>query len=129
MVNAIHIEAPQELERFSVLQGLSNITPGQVQRSGADAHWVVDDSGGMQARCSLWWSTAPQLPGQRVGILGHYAARTIEAARSLLQTACTELARQGCTLAIGPMDGSTNRRYRLLTERGTEPPFFLEPDN
>jgi GNAT superfamily N-acetyltransferase len=27
------------------------------------------------------------------------------------------------------MDGSTWRRYRLLTGRGTEPPFFLEPDN
>jgi GNAT superfamily N-acetyltransferase len=27
------------------------------------------------------------------------------------------------------MDGSTARRYRLLTERGHEPPFFLEPDN
>ena len=27
----------------------------------------------------------------------------------------------GCTLAVGPMDGSTWRCYRLLTERGTEP--------
>ncbi len=27
------------------------------------------------------------------------------------------------------MDGNTWQRYRLLTERGSEPPFFLEPDN
>jgi hypothetical protein len=27
------------------------------------------------------------------------------------------------------MDGSTWRRYRLVTDRGEEPPFFLEPDN
>ncbi len=27
------------------------------------------------------------------------------------------------------MDGNTWRRYRLVTERGAEPPFFLEPDN
>jgi predicted N-acetyltransferase YhbS len=27
------------------------------------------------------------------------------------------------------MDGTTWRRYRLVTRRGTEPPFFLEPDN
>jgi GNAT superfamily N-acetyltransferase len=46
-----------------------------------------------------------------------------------LQLACDELARQGCTLAIGPMDGNTSRRYRLLSERGSEPLFFLEPDN
>jgi GNAT superfamily N-acetyltransferase len=27
------------------------------------------------------------------------------------------------------MDGNTWRRYRFVVERGTEPPFFLEPDN
>jgi GNAT superfamily N-acetyltransferase len=27
------------------------------------------------------------------------------------------------------MDGSTWRRYRFVTDRGPEPPFFLEPDN
>jgi GNAT superfamily N-acetyltransferase len=32
-------------------------------------------------------------------------------------------------MAVGPMDGNTWRRYRLLTERGSEPVFFLEPDN
>ena len=31
--------------------------------------------------------------------------------------------------AVGPLDGSTWRRYRLVTERGVEPPFFMEPDN
>ncbi len=32
-------------------------------------------------------------------------------------------------MAVGPMDGSTWRNYRLITERGSEPIFFLEPDN
>ena len=32
-------------------------------------------------------------------------------------------------MAVGPMDGNTWRRYRLITERGPEPAFFLEPDN
>jgi L-amino acid N-acyltransferase YncA len=27
------------------------------------------------------------------------------------------------------MDGNTWRRYRFIAERGSEPPFFLEPDN
>jgi L-amino acid N-acyltransferase YncA len=39
------------------------------------------------------------------------------------------LAQQGCTLAVGPLDGTTWRRYRFVVERGSEPPFFLEPDN
>ena len=32
-------------------------------------------------------------------------------------------------MAVGPMDGTTWRRYRFIVERGTRPPFFLEPDN
>ena len=39
------------------------------------------------------------------------------------------LAAERCTIAIGPVDGNTWQRYRLITEPGTEPPFFLEPDN
>src|SRR5207237_5153884 len=31
--------------------------------------------------------------------------------------------------AVVPMDGNTWRRYRFVVERGSEPPFFLEPDN
>ena len=47
----------------------------------------------------------------------------------MLDAACAELAAERCTRAVGPMDGNTWRRYRLVVERGTEPPFFLEPDN
>jgi GNAT superfamily N-acetyltransferase len=90
---------------------------------------MLDRNDSIQAHCSLWWSNTPHVPGHRVGVIGHYAACDVDAATYLLQLACGELARQGCTLAVGPMDGNTNGRYRLLTERGTEPPFFLEPDN
>jgi GNAT superfamily N-acetyltransferase len=47
----------------------------------------------------------------------------------LLNRACGELAAQGRTLAVGPIDGNTWQRYRFITERGDEPRFFLEPDN
>jgi GNAT superfamily N-acetyltransferase len=64
-----------------------------------------------------------------VGLIGHYAARDAAAAGRLLERACRELAGRGCSVAVGPMDGSTWRRYRFVTERGGEPAFFLEPDN
>ena len=47
----------------------------------------------------------------------------------MLHHAADQLHRKGRSLAVGPMDGNTWRRYRLLTQRGDEPPFFLEPDN
>lgn len=129
MLNALHVETAEEQARFCTLAGLSTLTPENLMRSGADAHWILDGDEGIIARCSLWWSKAPYMPEQRIGLIGHYAAREAEAAQFLLQLACRELARHGCTLAVGPMDGSTNQRYRLLSERGSEPLFFLEPDN
>lgn len=97
---------------------------------GPDASCLVIEKGKtIAARCSLWWRRAPSLPGERIGLIGHYAARDPVSARQVLRHACEQLFRRGCTLAVGPMDGSTWRHYRCIVERGTEPVFFLEPDN
>ena len=98
------------------------------RRHGADAHWQASGPHGL-ARCSLWWSQVPHLPGERLGIIGHYGTDNAAAAGVLLHHVCGELRQQGCTLAAGPMDGSTWRQYRLITHRGAEPPFLLEPDH
>ncbi len=102
---------------------------GDPLRHGADAHREVFDVDGATARCSLWWNNTPRLDGYRLGLIGHYAANSAEAARRLLAQSCRELAAHRCTLAVGPMDGSTWRQYRFVTDRGSEPPFFLEPEN
>jgi len=82
-----------------------------------------------KATCSIWWNESPVLDGHRVGRIGGYEAIDGAAGRDVLGRACADLAKNGCTLAVGPMDGSTWHRYRFVTERGHEPPFFLEPDN
>ena len=93
-----------------------------------DCHVVMlNDSGTGLARCSLWWTSVPSVDGQAIGIIGHYAAAGADAARALLTQASARLEEAGCTRAVGPMDGNTWRAYRLVTEKGTEPPFFLEP--
>jgi GNAT superfamily N-acetyltransferase len=90
---------------------------------------LLDASGTVVARCSLWWRDTPSLPGHRLGLIGHYAARDATSAADILRPARERLADVGCTLAVGPLDGTTWNRYRLLSERGSEPLFFLEPDN
>jgi GNAT superfamily N-acetyltransferase len=108
----------------------SALTPDLLARQRPDASWMLlDDAGSVAARCSLWWKAAPPHGEERLGLIGHYAARNAEAAAQLLRLACQRLAEQHCTLTVGPMDGNTWQRYRLLTERGDEPAFFLEPDN
>lgn len=92
----------------------------------ADEHLCT--SGG-EARCSLWWNTVPETPGEKLGVIGHFQAASPEAAEFVLEGAKKRLTEKGCTLGVGPMDGNTWRRYRVLTERGEEPAFFMEPDN
>jgi len=118
-----------DLKGFCALRGLGELTPEQVLQHAPEALITLDIGGMLAARLSLWWRNVPDYPGERLGVIGHYSAINAEVADQILESACLELTRHGCTLAVGPMDGSTWRRYRLLTERGTEPPFFLEPDN
>jgi GNAT superfamily N-acetyltransferase len=97
---------------------------------------VKDDGGAVRARCSCWWSAGHTIDavrpdeciGERIGVIGHYSAESADAGTRVLTDACAQLAARGCTIAVGPMDGNTWRSYRLVIERGSEPPFFLEPD-
>jgi GNAT superfamily N-acetyltransferase len=93
---------------------------------------VKDDDGAVRARCSCWWSTGHAIDvghgTERIGVIGHYSADSADAGARVLTDACAQLAAHDCTIAAGPMDGNTWRSYRLVIERGSEPPFFLEPD-
>ena len=101
----------------------------QISIDRADQHFAVMDSDRLLARCSVWWRDTANVDGNSTGAIGHYAATGEESGRAVLDHACRELQNRGCALAIGPLDGNTWRRYRLITERGDAKPFFLEPDN
>jgi hypothetical protein len=104
--------------------------PAQFEQEHADVHLMaVDDHEGPKAECSLWWSQTPVILNQRPGVIGHYRAASDSGAQMLLAAACERLRRAGCSCAIGPMDGNPWRRYRFVTDAGTEPAFFLEPQN
>lgn len=125
----VQIKSPEEC----ALAGASSLPPfdpQQLLRHAPDEHWLrLDDAGAPCARASLWWTNAPPHASHRLGVIGHFAATDEAAGTELLRHATARLAGRGCTLAVGPMDGNTWRRYRLVTERGAELPFFLEPDN
>lgn len=130
MPRLLLIESPEQLELLTGAGALAPLGGAEFSLHAPDAHWtVLDDAGKMTARASLWWNVVPSYPGERLGVIGHYAASDPASAALLLEHSCRELASRGCTLAIGPMDGNTWRRCRFVTERGIEPPFFLEPEN
>ncbi len=105
------------------------ISAAELKRQNPDERLLAWDGDRVAARCGLWWTRVAALPGQRIGVIGHYYALSAPAGEAVLNAGCTRLAEGGGTLAIGPMDGNTWQRYRFVTERGTEPPFFLEPTN
>ena len=109
-----------------------------------NAHWVLQEAGQTLACCSLWWNSFHQtfdpkgqaIPGQnpqteaspdRIGTIGHLKATCPQAALTLLNHACDELRQRGCTLALGPMDGTTWHAYRCATDWRNGPPFWGEP--
>lgn len=109
---------------------VSPIELAELQRHAPDDHlMLVRDDKTLESRASVWWSQVPSIPQHRVGVVGHYVASTEGAGRAILERACDRLRDAGCTIAVGPMDGNTWRRYRFIVDRGPEPPFFLEPDN
>lgn len=85
--------------------------------------------GEIVASCALWWSRTPLFENRRIGYIGRYACVDERAAHALLSQARRVLASAGCTMAIGPVDGSTWYRYRFATAGVDRPSFFLEPSN
>ena len=114
---------------FTTDQGVGAVSTEHRTLHAPDRHVIVLRGSSLAGRCSCWWTHTPRPLGERYGLIGHYAAAEHAAGKALLDEACKVLASAGCTVAVGPMDGSTWRRYRLITERGEAPPFFLEPDN
>ena len=126
----INIQSPEEMAQFTLHPAVSRTTATQLTLHRPDAHWLaVDDGRQVLGRCSLWWKATATHNDHRLGYIGHYAAASDPVAEKLLNRASTDLSQNGCTLAVGPLDGTTWRRYRFITWRGKAPPFFLEPDN
>lgn len=124
----VAIQTDDAWEPLKDKDGLGPVDRQLLLRHAPDNHWVLVQGQQITGYCSLWWREVPS-DLQATGLIGHYNVRDGDAAQLLLNHACEQLAQQGCAIAIAPMDGSTWRSYRLLSQRGSEPNFFLEPDN
>ena len=105
-------------------RGVTFVAPAERARHAPDVCLAVVERGSLLARCSCWINR-----DSRLGVIGHYAAAEAETGAALLAHASGALARAGCEVAVGPMDGNTWRRYRLVIDGDGRAPFFLEPAN
>lgn len=112
------------------LQVVSLDVPGPVNPPSTrqpDASWGVAADGVITAKCSAWWSATPRFRGHATGVIGCYHADDEESADALIVHVSQQLASQGCTFVLGPMDQNTWHDYRFVIESDGRPPFFLEP--
>ncbi len=115
-------------EYYAASRGTAGFDVDLACRQGADRHLVASQHGLCVGHCSLWWERVSSVPEARPGVIGHYMAQNGAVAHSMLTRACFLLREQGCTVAVGPMDGNIWRDYRLITfdSAGLIPLFPLE---
>jgi ribosomal protein S18 acetylase RimI-like enzyme len=91
------------------------------------------ENGVALARCAIWTGGTAAYRGLPTAYLGHLAAADREALRALLGGVAESLdeahAGRGPHWLLGPIDGSTWYRYRVVVDSGDEPPFPMEPQN
>jgi hypothetical protein len=124
----IELAAGEAVPVLDCAQGVEPVAAARVLHA-PDRTVLALRAGTLVARCSCWWTLTASLEGRRIGAIGHYAAANASVGRALLDRACGILRAAGVSMAVGPLDGTTWRRYRFVVARGDEPPFFLEPDN
>lgn len=115
--------------RLCAIAPSGQLAADDAARARPDLSLVARDATADLACASVWWRHAPSLAGRRVGVVGHYAARSAQAGAAVLVAAIDALRARGAKLVVGPMDGDTWHRYRLVTWRSSEPPFLHEPEN
>jgi GNAT superfamily N-acetyltransferase len=128
-MQTVEFPAHEAIHAYPRSSRLNPFDPDLLARQQVDTHYLVVQGGGSLAQASLWWREVPAMAGERLGVIGHFAACDEAAARILLSRCLQRLQAEGVSLAVGPMDGNTWRRYRFVSEPGEEPSFFLEPEN
>ncbi len=72
---------------------------------------------------------APSLDGARTAALGQFTCESAAAGADLIREAMAQLRSEAFAAVLGPMDGSTWARHRLVVESNGRPPFLMEPSN
>jgi hypothetical protein len=72
---------------------------------------------------------APSLEGRRTAALGAFSCETAEAGARAIRKAMAVLKAEGFGAVLGPMDGNTWGKHRLVVESDGRAPFLMEPAN
>ncbi len=78
------------------------------------------------AACTVY-RDAPAWADKKTAAVGAFSCESVEAGARLLSDVCETLVGEGFQAVIGPMDGDTWHKYRVVSESDGSAPYFLEP--
>lgn len=78
------------------------------------------------AACTIY-RDAPRWSGRRTAAVGGFSCASAEAGAALLDQVAERLKSEAYEALIGPMDGDTWHKYRVVSESDGSAPFLLEP--
>jgi len=78
---------------------------------------------------TLWFDGPVWDDQANVATVGKCKFASAQAGARLLTDAAALAKSKGATALIGPMEGDTWHAYRLISERGAQPPFLMEPSS
>ncbi len=127
MITVTRHRSPESWLSLDPAEEFTLLSSGEWARLGPPYHLTALREGRVCARCSVWTNSLPEYEGSRPGAIGHFRATDAEAGAAVLRAALDTLADVRVRRAVGPLDGNTWNHYRSVVDRGTRPPFFLEP--
>ena len=73
------------------------------------------------------WRDGPELDGARTAALGAFSCETAEAGAAAIRAAMEQLRSEGFAAVLGPMDGTTWAKHRLVVESDGRAEFTDAP--
>ncbi len=92
-----------------------------------DALVVAERAGERVGQLTLWSRSTPERNGRRTAFVGGIRCDERSTLEAILLAAADAARTTGCAEVLGPIDGSTWRRYRTVTWSDGSPPFPMEP--
>jgi GNAT superfamily N-acetyltransferase len=126
----MHLEytnSPTDWASRETAEGVTLLSAEEWKHLPPDQHCLLIEGNTVHARCSVWLDSLPESGQCQPAAIGHFEASNLDSGCQLLSEAAQWIQARHKAPSIGPINANTWHKYRLVTERGTRPPFLLEP--
>ena len=126
-MNLIWTNSPDSWLKLEPTEGVTLLSAEEWKHLHPHQHCLLVKGNTVHARCSVWLNSLPKTGHGQPAAIGHFEASTPDSGRQLLSEVAQWIQATHEVPIIGPINANTWHKYRLITDKGTRPPFLLEP--